>query len=120
MTGQVTRHLEDGDGSLFHIATDTHADARFEVGVKFVKLYQIEGNGAVGKEHLACLRIDAGGIGLKAADTHDRLRYLHGQHRRHIALTTCHDALCIQFGQCQTPRVMNGGQQVETADGEAL
>ena len=63
---EVAREFENGDGAFLHKASDARADARLEVGVKFVTLHHVEGDGAMGEEYLTCLRVDAGGVGLKA------------------------------------------------------
>ena len=119
-TGQIARHFEDGDGPFLHIASDANADARFKMGVELIPLNHIKRYGAMGKQHLARLWVDAGRIGLEAADTKQRLGNLHGEHRRNIALAACHNPLCIEFAQSQTTRVVNSRQQIETTDGEAL
>ena len=70
---EVAGDFEDGDVFLFHIAPDAHAYARLKVGVVLKALHHIERNGAVGKDHLARLWVDAGGVGLETADTDERL-----------------------------------------------
>ena len=62
---EVSRDFEDSDGAVGHISANTYADARLEVGVKFVAFAHIERYGAVGKEYLARFGIDACRIGLK-------------------------------------------------------
>ena len=69
MARKVARYLEDRYRSLLHIPSDANADARFEVGVELIALYHIKRYGAMGKQHLARLRVDTGRIGLEAADT---------------------------------------------------
>ena len=68
VTREVARNLEDSDRTFFHIASNADADARFEVGVQFVTLHHVEWYCAVSKDNLACLRIDAGRVGLEARD----------------------------------------------------
>ena len=63
---EVARDLEDGDGTCFHKPSDACAYARFEVRIEFVALHHIEWDGAMGKEHLACVRIDTCRISLEA------------------------------------------------------
>ena len=74
----------------------------------------------MGKQHLACFRVDGCGVGLETTYTRQRLGNLHGEHGRNISLATSHDTLGIELGQGQTTRVVDSRQQVETANGEAL
>ena len=62
---QVASKFKDRDGSLLHKTSDAHTDARLEMGVEFILLHHIEGNGAMGKQHLTRFRIDVRGIGLE-------------------------------------------------------
>ena len=117
---EVARDLEDGDGSWFHKPSDACAYARFEVRIEFVVLHHIEWDGAVGKEHLARLRIDMRRISLEARDTRQRAPDYHRQHRRHIALTASHIALGIQTRQRHATRILHRRQQVEAAQREPL
>ena len=41
--GEVARNFEYGDGPFLHIAADTDADTRLEMGVVLVPLYHVEG-----------------------------------------------------------------------------
>ena len=66
MAGKVARYLEDGDGSLFHIPSDAHANTRLEVSVKLVTLYHIKRYGAMGKQHLTRFWVDGSGIRLES------------------------------------------------------
>ena len=118
--GEIARHLEDGDWTFLHVTSDTHTDARFKMCVELISLHQVEGYGAVCKQHLSCLGIDVGGISLEATHAHQYLSYLHGEHGRHITFAACHDAFCIQFCQRQATRIVNGTKQVEAAQCEAL
>ena len=117
---EVARDLEDGDGSWFHKPSDACAYARFEVRIEFVALHHIEWDSAVGKEHLARLRIDMCRISLEARDTRQRTYDHHRQHRRHIALTASHIALGIQTRQGHAARILHRRQQVEAAQREPL
>lgn len=117
---EVARDLEDGDGSWFHKPSDACAYARFEVRIEFVALHHIKWDGAVGKEHLARLRIDMCRISLEARDTRQRTYDHHRQHRRHIALTASHIALGIQTRQGHAARILHRRQQVEAAQREPL
>ena len=62
---QIASKFKDRDGSLLHKTSDAHTDARLEMGVEFILLHHIEGNGAMGKQHLTRFRIDVRGIGLE-------------------------------------------------------
>ena len=117
---KVTRYLEDCDGPLLHISSDTHSYARLEMGVELVAFHHIKWNGTMCKQHLARLRIDGGGIRLESADTQRRLDYHHRQHGWHIALTACHDTLAVQTGKCHAASIVNSRQQVEAAKRETL
>lgn len=118
--GEIACHLEQCDRTFLHISTDAYTDARLEMSVKFILLYHIEGYGAMSKNHLARLGIDAGRIGLEARHARQRTTYYHGEHGWHVALATSHESLGIQFRQCPATRVLHGREQVEATEGKTL
>ena len=65
VASQITRNLEQGHRSQGHVSANAHTYTRFEVGVQFVTLNHIEGNGAMSQRHLTRLGIDASGISLE-------------------------------------------------------
>ena len=120
MSGEVARELEDGDRTWFYKSTNAYADARLKVCVEFVAFRHAERDGAVGKEHFACVGIDASWIGLKTRATRERMGNFHRQHGRYVAFTTCHDAFGVELCQRPATRVVDRGEKVEAQEGESL
>ena len=93
MTAQVSACLEDGNWARLHETAYSHAYSRLKMGVELKAVDHVEWYGAVSKEQFACLRVDAGWIGLETALAGHGLCYLHRQHGGDVALAASHDAL---------------------------
>lgn len=105
MAGEIGRYLEDSDGTFFHKAAYGNANTRLEMGVVFVTLHHIKGDGTVGEKHLTRFRVDARRIGLETRDTKQGTGNHHGEHSGHISLATSHIALGVQLCQRQAARI---------------
>ena len=93
MHGNVSVDLENGDRSGRNIPTYPYSYPRFEMGVQTVTGDHVERNGTMGEDDLPSLGIDAGRIGLEAAETRDCAPDHHGYHRRDISFASCHNTL---------------------------
>lgn len=79
-----------------------------------------EGEGAVGHEDLAALGIDAGGIGLESGTSGETLAENHSDEGGDIAFTGGGYAFVVETGEGDTAGVADGGEEVETAEGDGV
>lgn len=79
-----------------------------------------EGEGAVGHEDLAALGIDAGGVGLESGTSRETLAENHSNEGGDIAFTGGGDAFVVETGEGDTTGVADGGEEVETTEGDGV
>lgn len=119
-TGEVATDLDEGVGALGEFSVDGNTDAGLEMGGEGVGGGHREGKGAVGHEDLAALGIDAGGIGLESGTSGEALTEEHSDEGGNIAFTGGGDAFVVETGKGDTAGVADGGEEVETTEGDGV
>ena len=74
----------------------------------------------MGEEHFARFRVDAGGIGLEAADAGEGVCNHHRQKGGNVPFATGGDALRIEAGQGQAAGISHRGEEVEAPEREGV
>ncbi len=74
----------------------------------------------MGEEHFARFRVDAGGIGLEAADAGEGVCNHHRQKGGNVPFATGGDALRIEAGQGQAAGIPHRGEEVEAPEREGV
>lgn len=118
--GEVATDLNEGIGALGEFSVDGDTDARLEMGGEGVTGGHREGEGAVGHEDLATLGIDAGGVGLESGTSRETLAEEHCDEGGDITFTGGGDAFVVETGEGDTTGVADGGEEVETAEGDGV
>ena len=115
---QLSTDLEEGEPSGTELAVNGNPNPGLKMGVVAVILDDIEGHGAVRKEQVVARNL--GQIDLETGCTGHFLRHGHRQHGRNIALAGRNNPITVQKCQSETTGSADCGQQVETAQRQAV
>lgn len=118
--GEVAADLDEGVRALGEFSVDGDTDAGLKMGGEGVTGGHREGEGAVGHEDLAALGIDAGGVGLESGTSCETLTEEHCDEGGDIAFTGGGDAFVVETGEGDTAGVADGGEEVETTEGDGV
>ena len=118
--GEVATDLDEGVRALWEFSVDGDTDTGLEMGGEGVAGGHREGEGAVGHEDLAALGIDAGGVGLESGTSREALTENHSDEGGDIAFAGGGDAFVVETGEGDTAGVADGGEKVETTEGDGV
>lgn len=118
--GEIAADLDEGIRTFREFSVDGDTYAGLEMGGEGVTGGHREGEGAVGHEDLAAVGIDAGGVGLEAGTSRETLTEEHCDEGGDITFTGGGDAFVVETGEGDTTGVADGGEEVETTEGDGV